>query len=447
MTGGAAFGWWPRSIAARLSLILFGGLLIAHGLSFGLLFYERYESARLMLMSNVEQDVVVAVNTLDRLSPAQRAELLPLLRRRTFHYALDAGAGGPPLTDANARDVAQRIGMALGPRYPLTTNSVRGDPDRFELHARLRDGSTITIDVRPSVMPIARWLPYVLAAQLGLLLLCTWAAVRLAIRPLERLASAARSLRPTGDGERLRPGGPKEVADAVDAFNTMQDRIAHYMRERLKILASISHDLQTPITRMGLRVESMDDAPERDKMLEDLGQMQHLVREGIAYARSAHGGEEALVRVDVDAFLESLVSDYRDTGKAVSLTGRTGSQANTRLHALRRIVANLIDNALKYAGEAEVHVEIDAAKRIRIAVCDRGPGIPEDELANVLEPFYRLEASRNRDTGGTGLGLAIAKQLADAIDATLTLRNRDGGGLDAIVQLAPAHGESGQDAQ
>jgi signal transduction histidine kinase len=296
-------------------------------------------------------------------------------------------------------------------------------------------------------MPIARWLPYVLAAQLGLLLLCTWAAVRLAIRPLERLASAAQSLRPTGDGERLRPGGPREVADAVDAFNAMQDRIAHYMRERLKILASISHDLQTPITRMGLRVESMDDAPERDKMLEDLGQMQHLVREGIAYARSAHGGEEALVRVDVDAFLESLVSDYRDTGKAVSLTGRTGSQANTRLHALRRIVANLIDNALKYAGEAEVHVEIDAARRIRIAVCDRGPGIPEDELANVLEPFYRLEASRNRDTGGTGLGLAIAKQLADAIDATLTLRNRDGGGLDAIVQLAPAHGESGQDAQ
>ncbi|MFC5578151.1 hypothetical protein ACFPOA_09035 [Lysobacter niabensis] len=123
--------WWPRTIAARLSLILFGGLLIAHGLSFALLFYERYEFARSMLMSNVEQDVVVAVNVLDRLSPAERVEVLPLLRRRTFHYRLDAGEGGPPLTDTNARDVAQRIGIGLGPHYPLTTNAVRGDPGRY----------------------------------------------------------------------------------------------------------------------------------------------------------------------------------------------------------------------------------------------------------------------------------------------------------------------------
>jgi signal transduction histidine kinase len=430
-----AIAWWPRTIAARLSLIVFGGLLVAHGLSFGLLFYERYESARSMLMSNVEQDVVVAVNMLDRLSPAERTGMLPLLRRRTFGYRLGAGAGGPPLADASARELVQRIGAALGPRYPLSANAVGGDPARFEMHARLRDGTVVTVDVRPSVMPIARWLPYVLVAQLALLLLCTWAAVRLATRPLVRLANAAQALHPTGEGQRLQPGGPREVANAVAAFNAMQDRIARYMRERLQILASISHDLQTPITRMGLRVEAMDAAPERDRMLEDLGQMQHLVREGIAYARSAHGGEEAVVRLDVEAFLESLVSDYRDTGKPVMLTGRAPAQVKTRLHALRRIVANLVDNALKYAGAAEVHVELDAAKRVRIWIRDRGPGIPDDELARVLEPFYRLEASRNRDTGGTGLGLAIAQQLADAIGATLTLRNREGGGLDAVLEL------------
>lgn len=452
MSGSGAHAWWPRSIAARLSLILFGGLLIAHGLSFAFLFYERFESGRAMLMSNVEQDVVVAVNMLDRLSPAERVEMLPLLRRRTFHYRLDAGEGGPPLADANAREVAQRIGVGLGSRFPLTTNALRDDPGRFEMHASLRDGTPVTIDVRPSVMPIARWLPYVLAIQLGLLVLCTWVAVRLAIRPLERLASAAQALRPTGEGERLQPGGPKEVANAVDAFNAMQDRIAHYMRERLQILASISHDLQTPITRMSLRAESMEDGSQRDRMLEDLGQMQHLVREGIAYARSAHGSEEKPVRLDVDAFLDSLVSDYRDIGKPVTLTGRSRAQANTRLHALRRIVANLIDNALNYAGEAEVHVDVDAARQVGISIRDRGPGIPDDELAKVLEPFYRLEASRNRDTGGTGLGLAIAQQLADAIGATLTLRNREGGGLDAVVQLPadavlPARGGSVQDAQ
>lgn len=427
--------WWPRSIAARISLILLGGLLVAHALSFGMLFYERYTSARSMLMSNVEQDVVVAVNMLDRLSPAERVEMLPLLRRRTFHYRLDAGEGGAPLADAGALDLARRIALGLGPQYPLTTNVVGGERNHFELHARLRDGTSVTVDVRPSVMPLARWLPYVLATQLALLVLCTWAAVRLATRPLARLASAAESLRPTGEGERLQPGGPTEVANAVDAFNAMQDRIARYMRERMQILASISHDLQTPITRMNLRVEAMDASPERNRMRDDLGQMQHLVREGIAYARSAHGAEEPMVRVDLDAFLESLVSDYQDTGKPVSLTGSAQAQANTRLHALRRIVANLVDNALKYAGAAEVHIDVDDEQRVRISVRDRGPGIADAELGNVLEPFYRLEASRNRDTGGTGLGLAIAQQLADAIGATLTLRNREGGGLDASLSM------------
>ena len=183
--------WLPRSIAARISLILLGGLLVAHALSFGMLFYERYASARSMLMSTVEQDVVVAVNMLDRLSPAERVEMLPLLRRRTFHYRLDAGEGGAPLADAGALDLARRISSGLGPQYPLTTNVVRGERNHFELHARLRDGTPVTVDVRPSVMPLARWLPYVLATQLALLVLCTWAAVRLGTRPLARLASAA----------------------------------------------------------------------------------------------------------------------------------------------------------------------------------------------------------------------------------------------------------------
>jgi len=220
----------------------------------------------------------------------------------------------------------------------------------------------------------------------------------------------------------------------VGAFNAMQDRIARYMKERLQILASISHDLQTPITRMKLRAESMDEVPERGKMLDDLDQMQHLVREGIAYARSAHGNTEPPVRVDLDAFLDSLVCDYLDTGQPVSLQGRVGAPVMTRPHALRRVIANLVDNALKYAGAAEVDVGEDAGAVV-IGVGDRGPGIPETELARVMEPFYRLEASRNRDTGGTGLGLAIARQLAESIGATLTLRNREGGGLEAEVRL------------
>ena len=322
--------WLPRTMASRLYALLAGGLLLAHALSFGLLFYERYEAASSMLMTNLEQDVVVAVNLLDRLPANERADWLPMLQRRTFRYSLDGAAfdaePNAKLDGATSREMAGMIESALGPRWSTQARQVSRDPERFQVKVRLHDGSAVVVDVQPSVMPLAKWLPYVLVLQLIVLLLCAWAAVRLATRPLARLAQAAESVRPDGDGERLPDGGPTEVAQAVGAFNAMQDRIARYMKERLQILASISHDLQTPITRMKLRAESMDEVPERAKMLDDLDQMQHLVREGIAYARSAHGNNEPAVRVDLDAFIDSLVLDYLDTGRPVSLQGRIGTR-------------------------------------------------------------------------------------------------------------------------
>ncbi len=425
----------PRTIAARLYLILIVGLLIAHGLSFGLLFYERYTAARSMLLSNLEHDVVTAVAILDRIPASERAAWLPRLERRTYRYVLGAGKSGSGLASERARQMTTLIGSALGPRYPIRANTTSTAPERFQVHLTLDDGQPLTIEVTPSVMPIAKWLPTVLIAQLGLLLLCTWAAVRLATRPLAQLASAAESLSPGGGGPRLQESGPVEVAKAASAFNAMQDRIAEHLKERLQILAAISHDLQTPITRMKLRIEAMDEVPERGKLVDDLDQMQHLVRDGVAYARSAHGAAEPPQRVDLDALLDSMVYDYQDTGKAVSLSGHVGVPVITRSHALRRVIGNLIDNAVKYAGAAEIDVRNDAHGAISINVLDRGPGIPEQELGSVLQPFYRLEASRNRDTGGAGLGLAIAQQLALAIGGALTLHNREGGGLQVTLIL------------
>jgi signal transduction histidine kinase len=215
----------------------------------------------------------------------------------------------------------------------------------------------------------------------------------------------------------------------------MQTRIAQYTGERMRILAAISHDLQTPITRMALRLDAMEESSQRDKLVGDLKEMHQLVREGIAYARSSHGASESAVRVDLNAFLDTLVYDYQDGGQQVTLSGLVADGALiTRPRALRRILSNLIDNALKYAGAAEVDVASEAGA-VLIYVRDRGPGIPESELGNVMEPFYRLEASRNRDTGGTGLGLAIAHQLADSVGGKVTLSNRPSGGLEALVRL------------
>jgi signal transduction histidine kinase len=317
----------------------------------------------------------------------------------------------------------------------MTVTDIPGPIKHFQVHLKLADGSPVTIDVRPSMLPLSPWLPMMLLGQLALMIACTWLAVRIAIRPLTRLARAVETLDPNTHAVHLDEKGPTEVAHAAKAFNAMQARIAAYLKERMQLLAAISHDLQTPITRMKLRAEFMDDSSEKDKLWNDLGEMEHLVREGVAYARSIHGATEESRRIDLDSFLDSLVFDYQDMGKDVQLGGKSAAVIDTRPHALRRVLVNLTDNALKFAGAAELWVESKADGSLSVKVMDRGPGIAEEELAHVMEPFYRVENSRNRSTGGTGLGLAIAQQLALALGGSLTLSHREGGGLCAELRL------------
>lgn len=429
------FSLWPRTLASQLSLIFLVGLIVAHGLSFGVQFYERYQSAEAMLMTNLGNDVSIAVSVLDRVPAAERAEWLPRLERRTYRYLLGEGSPGTPLDLKNAPESVLSVETAIGHNYNVVYSKIADAQQHFQAHLQLKDGSPLTIDVRPSVMPLSSWLPMVLLVQLTLLLICTWLAVRTAIRPLTRLARAVETLDPNARAVPLDERGPTEVAHAAAAFNAMQERIASYLKERMQILAAISHDLQTPITRMKLRSEFMDEGVEKEKLWQDLGEIENLVREGVAYARSVHGATEANCRIDLDSFLDSLVYDYQDMGKPVQLLSKNAAVLETRPHALRRVMVNLVDNALKYAGSAEIAVQSHADSSLSIRIMDRGPGIAEEELAQVLMPFYRVENSRNRDTGGTGLGLAIAQQLAQAIGGTLTLSNREGGGLCAELKL------------
>jgi signal transduction histidine kinase len=424
-------------MASRLYLIIFAGLLLAYGATFGLLFVERYQSATTVMLDTIEHEVGTAVAMLDRLPAAERPAWLGRLARGNYRFFLGRGEAGTTLASERSRTMTQMIAREVGPAFHVHGDTVSRSPERYQIHFTLHDGSPLTLEITPhGVMPVAQWLPIVFVLQMALLLLCTWLAVRLATRPLTALARAAEAMTPGADGPRMAEDGPTEVAHAATAFNAMQDRIGRHLKERLHILAAISHDLQTPITRMRLRVEAMADPPEQQKILDDLRQLEHLVREGLAYARSAQGGTEVPVRIDLAAFLESLVFDYQDVGQAVSLSGEVRGTVVIRRQALRRILGNLIDNAVKYGGSAEVAVSQDGRGALRITVSDRGPGIPADELERVLQPFYRLEASRNRDTGGTGLGLAIAAQLASSIGGSLHLSNREGGGLTATVSLS-----------
>jgi signal transduction histidine kinase len=427
--------WLPGSMASRLYLIIFAGLMLAHGLSFGLLFMERYQSSTAVMFNTLEHDVGTSIAILDRLPAAERPAWLHRIERDNYHYILGSGQPGNPTMSNRARTVVQLIAKEVGPGYQVHAQTVSLKPERYQVHFTLHDGSPLTLEITPRMVPVASWLPFVFVLQIALLLLCTWFAVRLATRPLTRMAQAVEAMTPTADGPRMSQDGPTEVAHAAVAFNAMQDRIRRHLKERLHILASISHDLQTPITRMRLRAEALDESSEQEKILDDLRQMEHMVREGVAYARSAHGGSEAPVRIDAAAFLESMVFDYQDVGQPVTLTDNVGGTATVRAQALRRVLGNLIDNAIKYGGSAEVGMQRSADEKLLITVSDRGPGIPDGELEQVLQPFYRLEASRNRDTGGTGLGLAIASQLMTSIGGSLQLSNRDGGGLMATIEL------------
>ncbi|RIJ13524.1 sensor histidine kinase [Pseudomonas sp. 91RF] len=425
---------WPRTLASRLSLIFLIGLILAQALSFGAQYYERYESAKNTMLGNLETDVSTSIAILDRLPADERPMWLERLARPNYGYLLSEGEPGTPIGAGEVPIAVTSITDAIGEAYPLTFTDIPGPKKHFQGHLRLSDGSPVTIDVRPSMVPLSPWLPVVLLGQLALMIACTWLAVRIAIRPLTRLANAVETLDPNAHPINLDEQGPNEVAYAARAFNTMQARIAAYLKERMQLLAAISHDLQTPITRMKLRAEFMDDSAEKDKLWNDLGEMEHLVREGVAYARSIHGSTEESRRTNLDSFLDSLVFDYQDMGKEVQMSGKSEAVIDTRPHALRRVLVNLTDNALKFAGAAELLIQRDKTG-LSIKVMDRGPGIAEEELAQVMEPFYRVENSRNRSTGGTGLGLAIAQQLAMALGGSLNLSNREGGGLCAELKL------------
>jgi len=433
----ARLRWWPHSLFGRVALILFLGLAAAHALTFWLVLQERGQASLRMMISYLAKDIASSVAILDRVPADERALWLGRIERPNYRFILDAPSDDTPNESPLALQVTAAIANALGRGYVIDAMTPRDGAQSMLLrvHLRLADGTPLAIEMSPPRLAVPPWVAVVLSVQLLLLALASWIAVRLATRPLVELARAADALGPELNGKALAEDGPVEVSRAAIAFNLMQRRIAGHVAERFRMLAAISHDLQTPITRMRLRADLLESTALRDKLHADLDAMQSLVQEGIAYARSAQGATEPLCRIDLYALLDSLVCDYGDAGQELSLSGKIDRSVVTRPHALRRVVANLVDNALKFGKDVEIHVDAALADEVSIAVRDRGPGIPASELSAVLQPFYRLESSRNRDTGGAGLGLAIAHQLAGALGGRLTLANRVGGGLEACLRL------------
>ncbi|MBR1215816.1 ATP-binding protein [Bradyrhizobium sp. JYMT SZCCT0180] len=428
---------WPDSLFRRLAIILFGGLLATHVLSFGLVAFNVFGLSREIGDDYFIRYIATTVAILDRVKTEERSAWLERLSRPTYRYVLGGGGEIEAAPSKRRQERLARLRAMLGAGHDAKSIFYLDPLNRRRLGwlVHLKDGSPLMVEFVAQRTVISPWLPTAFAVQLFALAFLTWIAVKLATQPLVRLERAANSLGSDLRGELLPEDGPKEVARAATAFNAMQRRIAGQAAERIQILAGIARRLQTPITRMRLRADFLGDSDAKERLQGDLQEMQTLVKQGLALARGRDELSKQRCQTDLHALIDSLVCDYSDAGESLRFSGERGVTILTHPQALRRIMINLIDNGLKFGEDVEVAIDAQRSNGITITVSDRGPGIPDEHLKSVFLPFYRVEASRNRETGGTGLGLAIAQQLASALRGTLTLANRDGGGLEARLEF------------
>ena len=264
--------------------------------------------------------------------------------------------------------------------------------------------------------------------------------IRRATRPLHRLGKAAEKFGRNPEIVKPLPEyGSKEVREASQSFNRMRERICSNLQERNNMLQAMGHDLRTPLARIQLRLERVQPEELRNQLQNNVEEIRSIVTQGLELARSMHVSEE-MVPLDVVAFTQSIVDDIKDQGKDVSMeeTDELDHEkilVKARPTCLRRCLENLMINAVKYGFKSQVFISREAGGKVAIEVRDEGPGIPDDLLEKVFEPYYRLERSRNRDSGGTGLGLSIARNMVLQNDGSLTLRNSARGGLIACITL------------
>ena len=386
---------------------------------------------------------------LDALPPSMRPGVAAAASRNGLVVGLSAAASDEGETDsAFAAALRERIGQdhqikakkipcAVSPEFSGDALLQKPQVLCRSAFITLRDGTPLHIvlpsrHVLPAVLSGPQLLLYALlfAACVGLL---AYAVARMATRPLRQLALAATELGRNIEQPPLAEHGPTEVRHAASAFNNMQAQLRRYLQERTQMLAAITHDLQTPLTRIRLRLEKVADNELRERLVDDLLAIPGIIRDGLDLARSMNSAE-SMQRTDFDSILDSVCADAAEAGQDVTLRGLTAASVMGQPGALRRCLTNLIDNAVKYGGYARVAVAREG-NQVVVRVRDGGPGIPDALLGAVFDPFFRIESSRSRDTGGTGIGLTIARNIAEKHGGKLSLKNHPDGGVVALLEL------------
>ncbi|MEW7988489.1 MAG: ATP-binding protein [Candidatus Thiodiazotropha sp.] len=460
----------PKSLFGRLVLVMLSGLVLAQLFTAFILLRDRGQVLYDAVRQNLIDRTTGIVRLLDPLTPAERQRLLPLLSGSDLQVTLsqqplplmDSEAESRLASEVVKRQLLAHIpdkrnirvsveGTVMQPAMQGMHRRMMGGPPMsgpwayargvhamarfFRIQIELADGTWVRFE-RGLPEEMFDW-PVTLLIALSVLLLSvillSLFGVHTIVRPLRELRQAAEGLGKDIHQPPLEPSGPSEVRETARAFNTMQQRLKNYIEDRAGILAAVSHDLKTPLTRIRLRTDLMDDDELREKTQKDLEDMEAMVIATLDFMRGTETGETSQ-RLDLMALLESVQQDAQEAGKTVSIDGRIVSPYTGKPLALKRCLVNLVENAVRYGGRCEISLE-ERDQEVVIDICDQGPGIPENMLEKVFDPFVRIESSRAQHTGGTGLGLGIARNIARAHGGDLTLSNRKQGGLCARLTL------------
>ena len=427
----------PRSLLGRAVLIIVTPLILLQVISTWIFYDRHYDTITKRLAQGLAGDVAAVVNLIERSPDDSDLVRIFSLARRSMQLELSLSQGATllvpdriPLRGIVDQRLRAALEEKLGRPFAVDTRSL---DERVEILVQLNQGVLRVLVTDERLFSSTTYIFIIWTIGSSILLFGVAVIfMRNQVKPIRRLASAAEGFGKGRMVEDFKPEGATEVRQAAVAFINMRDRLNRQVHQRTEMLAGVSHDLRTPLTRMKLQLEMLKDTPGAEELQSDVAEMEHMVEGYLAFARGE--GKETPVTTDLTALLRDVVSQMTRDGRVVDLHLEQEITLPLRREAMRRCLTNLIGNAQRYGRQ----VSVRAGRRktlIEVTIDDDGPGIPEAQREEVFKPFFRLEQSRNPATGGVGLGLTIARDVARSHGGDVVLETAPGGGLRARIWL------------